>query len=129
MHHFPIFLIIFVLAAFTFLPLINFTLASNGSGGTPGGGSGGSPGELQNPIGYSTFEELISAILGWLNKVLIPVAAIMIFYAGFLYITAAGNPEKIKKAHSAITWALVGIAIVLLSTGLSFVIRDVITVR
>jgi hypothetical protein len=51
------------------------------------------------------------------NNILIPiggvVAVLMIMYAGFLYVTAGGNEAKIKTAHQALTWAVIGAAILL----------------
>src|SRR3989344_1088068 len=100
--------------------------ASNGSaGGVPGGSAGGRPGELNNPIEANSFEELIATIAKWLVRLLAPLAAIMFIYAGFLFITAGGNVEQIQKAKTAITWAVVGIIIVLISEGLALVIKDI----
>jgi len=39
----------------------------------------------------------------------------MIIYGGFLYVSAAGNDEKIGKAKKIIMYAIVGIIVILLS--------------
>lgn len=43
------------------------------------------------------------------------VSVAMIIAAGFMYITASGNPEKIKIANSALKGAVIGLIIVILS--------------
>lgn len=61
-----------------------------------------------------TISGLIKAIV---NNILIPiggvVAVMMIMYAGFLYVTAGGNETRIKKAHEALLWGVIGAAILL----------------
>ncbi len=70
---------------------------------------------------------LISAII---NKILLPigglVAAVMIIYAGFLYVTAGGNETQIKKAHDALLYAVIGAAILLGAWVISEAIRATI---
>lgn len=88
----------------------------NGIGEGCTGGSG--PIIIINPFNCSdngcTIPGLIRAIV---NNILIPiggvVAVMMIMYAGFLYVTAGGNETKIKTAHQALTWAVIGAAILL----------------
>ncbi len=43
------------------------------------------------------------------------VAVILIVVAGYMFITSAGDPEKIEKAQKAITAAVVGMIIVFLA--------------
>lgn len=42
-------------------------------------------------------------------------AVVMIVFAGYMFITASGDPEKIEKGQNAITAAVVGMAIVFLA--------------
>lgn len=103
-----------------------FVQAQGGTlGGSQGGTIGGSSGSqssgpiiIVNPFNCSgngcTISGLIKAIV---NNILIPIGAVvavmMIMYAGFLYVTAGGDPGKIKTAHQALTWAVIGAAILL----------------
>jgi hypothetical protein len=70
--------------------------------------------EIVNPFKQDTIRGLIETIV---NEILIPiggvVAVVMIIYAGFLYVTAKGDPGQIKKAHDALLWAVIGAAILL----------------
>ncbi len=44
------------------------------------------------------------------------VTVIAIIYGGYLYMTARGNAEQSKKARTVLTWAIIGLIVVLLAT-------------
>jgi hypothetical protein len=52
---------------------------------------------------------VIQYILGFLGL----IAVIIILYGGFLWMTAAGNEEKVGKAKQTITAGLIGLIIIL----------------
>ncbi len=55
------------------------------------------------------------------------VAVVLILYAGFLWMTAAGNEQKVEKARSILTQAVIGLAIVLAAYAItSFVVTSLI---
>ncbi len=54
-------------------------------------------------------------IITWLMVTAGYVALVFIIIGGFEYITAAGEPSKIEKGKSAITNAIIGLIIVLIS--------------
>ncbi|MCX6702415.1 MAG: hypothetical protein NTW60_00920 [Candidatus Wolfebacteria bacterium] len=54
-------------------------------------------------------------------------AIIFLLIAAFRYITASGNPEQLKKANSSLIWALVGIAVGILSVGAVWIIKSFLT--
>lgn len=57
------------------------------------------------------------------------VAVILIVVAGYLFITSAGDPEKVEKAQKTITAAIVGMIIVFLARVIvGFVLEDVLKV-
>ena len=58
---------------------------------------------------------LLNIIVGWFQRIVFIVAIIMILYAGFLFLTAAGNEEKVASARSTLLWGLVGIAVALVA--------------
>lgn len=70
-------------------------------------------GSLCNPLKSCTFEALIESIAEIAVKIGIPIAAIFIIYSGFLFVTARGSEEKLTKARSNFTWAMIGTAILL----------------
>lgn len=66
----------------------------------------------------------IKIFLGFLGM----IAVILILYAGFLWMTAAGNDDNIKKAKQILSAAVVGLVIILMSYGLAtFVLEQVQT--
>lgn len=95
---------------------------TGGSGPSNTGGSGPTaPGsninsQLQNPFrtGANDIPQLFKTII---NNIIIPIGAVLailaFIYAGFLYVTAAGDETKIGKAHKALLYAAVGTAVLL----------------
>lgn len=105
-------------------------LLSQAQGGinntNPGGANNPAPGgkiiNIVNPFkcpnggadNVCTIPDFIQAIV---EKILMPiggvVAVLMIMWAGFMYVTAGGDPGQVKKAHDALLWAVIGAAILL----------------
>lgn len=80
--------------------------------------------KIENPLdGVSDLSGLINIILKTVMQVGIPLIALMIMYAGFLYVTARGDPNKLTKAREALVYTLIGAAIILGA----FVISNAIT--
>lgn len=65
--------------------------------------------EARTPV--ETAITLISAFLGLLGV----ITLVIILYAGFLWLTAGGNEEKIKEAKGLLKGAVLGAAIILFS--------------
>jgi len=78
------------------------------SGGSPVSGQ-----SLQNPLKSQSITEFLLTIIEVLLIFALPIIVLFIMYAGFLYVTARGDETKIKKAHAALTWSIVGGVIVL----------------
>jgi len=68
--------------------------------------------------------EILDRALNWFFGIAIVIAAIMLVYAGFNYVTATGNEEKIKTATKTLIFALIGVAIALLAKGLPLLIQE-----
>lgn len=58
---------------------------------------------------------IIKTLTTWLLTALITVAVIFVIIAAYKYLTAAGDPEKVKKAGNMIIYAAVAIGIGLLA--------------
>ena len=79
---------------------------------------------FDNPLGEtSDISTLASKIIDFLILLAVPISAILIVYAGYLYITSAGNEDKVKTAQKALIWALVGFAIVLIASSVPPIIE------
>ena len=79
----------------------------------------------QQPITSFTLQSIttiLEYIKTWLFGILLILGVIMMLYAAFLYMTAAGDEEKVGKAKKALLYGLIGIGIALLSyAAISFV--------
>jgi ABC-type amino acid transport system permease subunit len=68
---------------------------------------------LTNPLKAQTLSEFLVDVLEIVRDIGFIVAVFFIVYAGFLFVTARGNDEKLKTAKSAFLWAIVGTAVLL----------------
>jgi|SRR3989344_5670968 len=134
------FLVLFTILSVT--PAL--VLAQGGAGGditgSGGGGAGGDIGsptgstkdlsplnpKFNNPLQADNFGELLNAIIKILITLGIPIAVIFIIYSGFLFVTARGNEEQIKKAKTTLLWTLVGIAVLLGASIIGAVLENTI---
>jgi len=64
---------------------------------------------------------IVNGILGILGVVLF----VIIIYAGFLWMTAGGNAEKVKTAKSWMVNAIIGIILIMASMAISKFIMDI----
>lgn len=69
---------------------------------------------------------IFNTIINYFFTFLLILATIFIFVAAYHYLTAAGDPEKVGKAHSTIIYAAVAVAVALLAQGLRFVVEQLI---
>lgn len=63
--------------------------------------------------GFADLFALANALLGWAIVGTTSAATIMFVYAGFLYVTAQGDPNQIKRAHNVFKIVAIGFVIVL----------------
>jgi hypothetical protein len=96
-------------------------------GGTTSGSSGSGAGssgqftvptiEASIPSGYGPTDPqtFADSIVTLLSRIAGTLMIIVLFYGGILYISSAGNEEQVKKAQSAIKFAIIGIVVVLLA--------------
>ena len=91
----------------TISPLI--TQAANCSNTTTGSCS-----SLDNPLGNNnlTPQQLYGRIIYAFMGVTGTVALLMFVLGGFQWMTAAGNPEKVKKGRDTLMWAILGLVVI-----------------
>lgn len=68
----------------------------------------------------------ISGAISWFIAIAGIVSAIFVVYGGISYITSAGDPGKLQKAKSMITYALIGLAIVALAETITAFVTNTI---
>lgn len=79
---------------------------------------------LQNPIGVNSISELIVIVVKVIRYIAIPFVVIMIMYAGFQYLLARGNTDKVNKAHGMLLWIVVGSFVILSAEMIALVISN-----
>ena len=77
---------------------------------------------LKNPLNVDNITDLLVALLNIVIIIAVPIVVFFIIYAGFLYVTARGNAEQVKKASAALTYSVIG-AILIIG---AFVIVEII---
>lgn len=74
--------------------------------------------ELNDERAACCFINALYSVRDWLFYILLTVAAIFIIVAAYHFVTAAGDPEKIKTARNFVLYALIGVMVAFLSRGL-----------
>jgi NADH:ubiquinone oxidoreductase subunit 6 (subunit J) len=75
-----------------------------------------------NPIKQTSIYGLIGAVLQFVVKIGAVVVVFFIIYAGFQFVTAQGNEEKISSARKSFMWTIIGGLILLGAMTLSGVV-------
>ncbi len=81
--------------------------------------------EIDNPIEWDNFTDLAYAIIKFIFNIALAVVPIMFIIAGLFFITAAGDPEKIKKAKDMVLWTIIGFMVILMATGIIQAIQEI----
>ncbi len=83
---------------------------------------------IPNPLKHDNLESLIDAIVVFIRNVALMIAPIIFIIAGLMYYFAGGDPEKAKTATNLIKWAIVGLAIIIVASGITAVITSIMGV-
>lgn len=81
---------------------------------------------IDNPLGNATLLGILELIINGIIFIATPVIVLMVIYAGFLFVWAQGNPERLNDAKNAITYALLGALVLLGAHAISALIRGTI---
>lgn len=82
------------------------------------------PPQPQLPNQVTNLWTVIVGILGFLWPIFVGIAMIMFMIAGFIFLTANGDPNKVKTARDAMIWGTVGMIVGLLSFSLPWIIGN-----
>ncbi len=84
--------------------------------------------QLPNPLGnVNDFPTLITNIAQYIARLVGVLAVIMFIWAGILFLTSAGNEQRVSSAKKAVLYAVIGLAIALAGTGLIQLVTFIIT--
>jgi NADH:ubiquinone oxidoreductase subunit 4 (subunit M) len=81
---------------------------------------------LNNPIAFPTIQSLLVAVLNVVIIIATPIVIFYLIYAGFLYVTAQGKPEKIQEANKAIMYGVIGGVIILGAVAITTIIGSTV---
>lgn len=79
---------------------------------------------LANPITFGSIPDLLAAMLNIVIVISIPFVVFFIIYAGFMYVTAQGNPEKLKAANTALLYSVIGGVIIVGSVAIVQIVKN-----
>jgi len=82
------------------------------------GGTGTSVDNAPTTAPTNDVMSVLNNITNWLFAILLIVAAIAIIIAAFTFVTAQGDPEKVKTARQFVIYALIGVLVAILARGL-----------
>ncbi len=63
-------------------------------------------------------EELFTGfdtVIDWLVPIGVVISLVFIIIGGYMWMTSAGNPDKVKQAQGTLTWAILGLVLILLA--------------
>jgi len=69
---------------------------------------------------------ILQSVVNWVAAVFFTVAVLFIFYAAWLYLGAAGDPEKLGKAKDQLIYSIVAIAIGLIAFSVTQIVENFI---
>jgi len=84
--------------------------------------------ELESPTKWKSIEDLGDAVVNLLFQISLVIAPLFIIIAGFYFVTAAGDPQKIETAKKIIIYTLIGLVIILASKGIIALVKSILGV-
>tara|TARA_Y100000310_G_C20516450_1_gene731427 strand:+ start:344 stop:658 length:315 start_codon:yes stop_codon:yes gene_type:complete len=70
-------------------------------------------------------DRLLDNIVNWLFTILLVVATIWLIIAGYYFVTAQGDPDRVAKARNMVLWALIGVLVAFAAKGLVLLIEKI----
>lgn len=84
------------------------------------------PNNYQNINQITGAAGIICTIINWVFWLLIILTIIFVLVAAFRYLTAAGEPEKVKKAGQTLLYAAIAVIVALIAKGLPLIVSSFI---
>jgi len=82
---------------------------------------------LQNPLKFPNIQKFVEGTLQAIVMIALPIITIFIVYAGFLFISARGNTEKLGDAKKNFQYVIIGTILILSAWVLATLIGGTIT--
>jgi len=84
--------------------------------------------EFPDPLGGQTLADIVGNISKWLLNLAIILGPVLLVIGGIIFMTAAGDPNRISTAKRIILWTIVGFLIILLAGGIVSVVKNLLEV-
>ncbi len=81
---------------------------------------------MPNLLKWDNINDLINGIIDVFIKITLPLIVFFIVYAGFKYLTAQGDPNKIKSAHQILLWTVIGAAVMFGAKAIILAIQQIV---
>lgn len=69
--------------------------------------------ESAGPESLGEITDIFETVVNWFQAIVLLLGVMMIVWAGFTWMTAAGEEDKLKEARQRLIWGLVGIGVAL----------------
>jgi len=69
--------------------------------------------EIPNPVSHKTFQDLLMAVLTFLQGIGAIVAVFALIAGAFKFMSAQGDPEKVKEGYQMIFWVIIGLFVII----------------
>lgn len=96
------------------LPLV--TLADIDAGAAP------------NPNAVIGITDIVNTVLNFIWPIFVGFAVIMFVIAGFQFLVARGEAEKVQAARLSILWGVIGVVVGIVAFSIPFIIRNTLNV-
>ncbi len=103
---------IMVIILSTLVSVSNFQLALASSTPTIGCREGQDCVSLTNPLATTDIKTIIGNSIGAIMGIIGSITFVVFVYGGVLWLTSAGNSERIQKGLQAMLWAGIGIIVI-----------------
>lgn len=84
------------------------------------------PSNIQNINQITGSAGILCTIINWVFWLLIVLTIIFVLVAAFKYLTAGGDPEKVKSAGSTLLYAAIAVVVALIAKGLPLIVSSFI---
>lgn len=68
----------------------------------------------------------VNTVARWIYTIILVAAVILVLYAAILYLTAAGNPDKVKQANKILIYAVVAIVVAVIAFSITKIVGGLI---
>lgn len=74
------------------------------------------PAKFTNPLDpVKNINVFLANVINWLLGIVGALVMLALIWGGIKYIISVGDPKKVDEAKQVITWAIVGLAVILLA--------------